>query len=54
MASFFINRPIFAWVVALFVCLGGVLAIPFGTRTAAVEAPLKTGSAPAPQIGDVH
>jgi len=29
MASFFIDRPIFAAVVALFICLGGVLAIPF-------------------------
>ncbi|MFH6786068.1 MULTISPECIES: efflux RND transporter permease subunit [Methylobacterium] len=28
MASFFIDRPIFAWVVALFICLGGVLTIP--------------------------
>ncbi len=28
MARFFIDRPIFAWVVALFICLGGVLAIP--------------------------
>jgi len=28
MPSFFIDRPIFAWVVALFVCLGGLLAIP--------------------------
>ena len=28
MASFFIDRPVFAWVVALFICLGGVLAIP--------------------------
>jgi multidrug efflux pump len=27
-ASFFIDRPIFAWVVALFICLGGVLTIP--------------------------
>jgi hypothetical protein len=25
---FFIDRPIFAWVVALFICLGGALAIP--------------------------
>jgi multidrug efflux pump len=29
MAGFFINRPIFAIVVALFICLGGGLAIPF-------------------------
>src|SRR3977135_188991 len=29
MPAFFIDRPIFAAVVALFVCLGGVLAIPF-------------------------
>jgi multidrug efflux pump len=29
MSSFFIDRPIFAWVVALFICLGGILAIPF-------------------------
>src|SRR4030088_2559355 len=29
MPGFFIDRPIFAAVVALFVCLGGVLAIPF-------------------------
>ena len=28
MSQFFINRPIFAWVVALFIILGGVLAIP--------------------------
>ena len=28
MPSFFIDRPIFAWVVALFICLGGVLTIP--------------------------
>ena len=28
MASFFIDRPIFAWVIALFICLGGLLAIP--------------------------
>ncbi|GEP08016.1 multidrug efflux RND transporter permease subunit [Methylobacterium oxalidis] len=28
MARFFIDRPIFAWVVALFICLGGALAIP--------------------------
>jgi multidrug efflux pump len=28
MASFFIDRPIFAWVVAIFIMLGGVLAIP--------------------------
>jgi len=27
--SFFIDRPIFAWVVALLICLGGLLAIPF-------------------------
>ena len=29
MPSFFIDRPIFAWVVALLICLGGMLAIPF-------------------------
>ena len=29
MPSFFIDRPIFATVVALFICLGGALAIPF-------------------------
>src|SRR5258706_8226159 len=29
MASFFIDRPIFAAVIALFVCLGGLLALPF-------------------------
>ena len=28
MPSFFIDRPIFAWVVALFICLVGVIAIP--------------------------
>lgn len=28
MAQFFIHRPVFAWVVALFIILGGVLAIP--------------------------
>ncbi|MFD2675556.1 multidrug efflux RND transporter permease subunit [Camelimonas lactis] len=27
MARFFIDRPIFAWVIAFFICLGGVLAI---------------------------
>ena len=29
MPGFFIARPIFAWVVAIFICLGGVLALPF-------------------------
>src|SRR5215468_8393296 len=29
MSSFFIVRPVFAWVVALLICLGGLLAIPF-------------------------
>jgi multidrug efflux pump len=29
MASFFIDRPIFAIVIAIFICLGGLLAIPF-------------------------
>src|SRR5215468_4816122 len=29
MAGFFIDRPIFATVIALFICLGGVLAMPF-------------------------
>ncbi|QCI63594.1 multidrug efflux RND transporter permease subunit [Phreatobacter stygius] len=28
MAAFFIDRPIFAWVIALFICLGGIIAIP--------------------------
>src|SRR4030088_1535634 len=28
MPSFFIDRPIFAWVVALFICLVGAIAIP--------------------------
>src|SRR6186713_3758662 len=28
MPSFFIDRPIFAWVVALLICIGGLLAIP--------------------------
>jgi multidrug efflux pump len=28
MASFFIDRPIVAWVIALFICLGGILALP--------------------------
>ncbi len=28
MARFFIDRPVFAWVVALFIILGGALAIP--------------------------
>src|SRR3977135_943567 len=28
MSSFFIDRPVFAAVIALFICLGGVLAIP--------------------------
>src|SRR5512138_2232375 len=28
MPSFFIDRPIFAWVVAIFIMLGGVIAIP--------------------------
>jgi len=28
MPSFFIERPIFAWVVALLICLGGLIAIP--------------------------
>src|SRR5260364_199745 len=28
MPSFFIDRPIFAWVVALFICLIGAIAIP--------------------------
>jgi multidrug efflux pump len=28
MAKFFIDRPVFAWVIALFVLLAGVLAIP--------------------------
>src|SRR5256884_2884906 len=29
MPSFFIDRPIFAAVIALFICLGGLLALPF-------------------------
>lgn len=29
MPAFFIDRPIFAWVVALLICLGGALSIPF-------------------------
>lgn len=29
MAQFFIGRPIFAWVVAIFIMLAGILAIPF-------------------------
>src|SRR6201996_3154691 len=29
MPSFFIDRPIFAWVIALFICLIGAIAIPF-------------------------
>src|SRR3546814_14900125 len=29
MPSFFIDRPIFAWVVAIFIMLAGVIAIPF-------------------------
>ena len=29
MAGFFIDRPIFAWVVAIFITLGGIIAIPF-------------------------
>ncbi|GAA0002691.1 hypothetical protein BRDID11002_26920 [Bradyrhizobium diazoefficiens] len=28
MASFFIDRPIFAWVVALFICLIGAISVP--------------------------
>ena len=28
MARFFIDRPVFAWVVALFILLGGALSIP--------------------------
>src|ERR1700752_5549055 len=28
MAAFFINRPVFAWVVAILICLGGLIAIP--------------------------
>ena len=27
--AFFIDRPIFAWVVALFICLIGAISIPF-------------------------
>lgn len=29
MAAFFIDRPIFAWVLALFICLIGIISIPF-------------------------
>ena len=29
MPQFFIGRPIFAWVVAIFIVLGGLLALPF-------------------------
>src|SRR6185437_605534 len=29
MPSFFIDRPIFAWVIALFICLIGAISIPF-------------------------
>ena len=29
MPAFFIDRPVFAWVIALLICLGGLLAIPF-------------------------
>jgi multidrug efflux pump len=29
MAGFFIDRPVFAWVVAIFIMLGGIIAIPF-------------------------
>ena len=28
MPAFFIDRPIFAWVVALFICLVGAISIP--------------------------
>ena len=28
MPAFFIDRPIFAWVVALFICLIGAISIP--------------------------
>jgi multidrug efflux pump len=28
MPGFFIDRPIFAWVVALFICLVGAISIP--------------------------
>jgi multidrug efflux pump len=29
MPAFFIARPVFAWVIAIFICLGGLLSIPF-------------------------
>ena len=29
MPAFFIARPVFAWVIAIFICLGGLLALPF-------------------------
>ncbi|MFT4079826.1 multidrug efflux RND transporter permease subunit [Rhodomicrobium sp.] len=29
MSSFFIARPVFAWVVAIFICLAGMLSLPF-------------------------
>jgi multidrug efflux pump len=28
MPSFFIDRPVFAWVIALFICLIGAISIP--------------------------
>ena len=40
MPSFFIDRPIFAWVVALLICIGGLLSIPFlGIQQYPVVAP---------------
>lgn len=29
MPSFFIDRPVFAWVIAIFISLAGAIAIPF-------------------------
>ena len=29
MAQFFIHRPVFAWVIAIFICIAGIVAIPF-------------------------
>ena len=29
MARFFIRRPIFAWVIAIFIIIGGLLSLPF-------------------------
>ncbi len=29
MAQFFIHRPVFAWVIAIFICIAGIVSIPF-------------------------